>query len=25
PVSHHPANSDGFGALARRIAGRSLG
>jgi NTE family protein len=25
PVSHHPANDDGFGALARRIAGRSLG
>jgi NTE family protein len=25
PVSHHPANDDGIGALARRIAGRSLG
>ena len=25
PVSHHPANEDGIGALARRIAGRSLG
>jgi NTE family protein len=25
PVSHHPANGDGIGALARRIAGRSLG
>ncbi len=25
PVSHHPANNDGIGALARRIAGRSLG
>jgi NTE family protein len=25
PVSHHPANADGIGALARRIAGRSLG
>ncbi|OBG30103.1 patatin-like phospholipase family protein [Mycobacterium sp. 852002-51057_SCH5723018] len=25
PVSHHSANDDGFGALARRIAGRSLG
>jgi NTE family protein len=25
PVSHHPANDDGLGALARRIAGRSLG
>ncbi|SON63582.1 putative NTE family protein [Mycobacterium simulans] len=25
PVSHHPATEDGFGALARRIAGRSLG
>jgi NTE family protein len=25
PVSHHPANEDGLGALARRIAGRSLG
>ncbi|BBZ52693.1 patatin-like phospholipase family protein [Mycobacterium heidelbergense] len=24
PVSHHPANDDGVGALARRIAGRSL-
>ncbi|OBI18038.1 esterase [Mycobacterium sp. E2327] len=25
PVSHHPADDDGIGALARRIAGRSLG
>ncbi len=25
PVSHHPANNDGFAALARRIAGRSMG
>jgi NTE family protein len=25
PVSHHSANEDGLGALARRIAGRSLG
>ncbi len=25
PVSHHPADDAGFGALARRIAGRSLG
>jgi NTE family protein len=25
PVSHHAANDDGLGALARRIAGRSLG
>jgi NTE family protein len=25
PVSHHSANKDGLGALARRIAGRSLG
>jgi NTE family protein len=25
PVSHHPADHDGIGALARRIAGRSLG
>ncbi len=25
PVSHHPANDDGIGALARRIAGRSMG
>jgi NTE family protein len=25
PVSHHPCNDDGIGALARRIAGRSLG
>src|SRR5947209_12271748 len=25
PVSHHPANDDGIGALSRRIAGRSLG
>jgi NTE family protein len=25
PVSHHLANDDGIGALARRIAGRSLG
>jgi NTE family protein len=25
PVSHHSANDDGLGALARRIAGRSLG
>jgi NTE family protein len=25
PVSHHPVNDDGIGALARRIAGRSLG
>ncbi|WP_204803306.1 patatin-like phospholipase family protein [Mycobacterium riyadhense] len=25
PVSHHPATEDGFGALARRIAGRSIG
>jgi NTE family protein len=25
PISHHPANDDGIGALARRIAGRSLG
>jgi NTE family protein len=25
PVSHHPANGDGIAALARRIAGRSLG
>ncbi len=25
PVSHHPANDDGIAALARRIAGRSLG
>ncbi|OBG84604.1 esterase [Mycobacterium sp. E3298] len=25
PVSHHPADADGIGALARRIAGRSLG
>jgi NTE family protein len=25
PISHHPADDDGIGALARRIAGRSLG
>lgn len=25
PVSHHPADGDGIAALARRIAGRSLG
>ncbi|MCV7104005.1 cyclic nucleotide-binding and patatin-like phospholipase domain-containing protein [Mycobacterium palustre] len=25
PVSHHPADHDGVGALARRIAGRSMG
>jgi NTE family protein len=25
PVSHHPADDDGIGGLARRIAGRSLG
>ncbi|OBH07679.1 MULTISPECIES: patatin-like phospholipase family protein [unclassified Mycobacterium] len=25
PVSHHAADNDGIGALARRIAGRSLG
>jgi NTE family protein len=25
PISHHAANDDGLGALARRIAGRSLG
>jgi len=25
PVSHHPADNDGFGAVARRIAGRSMG
>jgi NTE family protein len=25
PVSHHPADDDGIGAVARRIAGRSLG
>ncbi|OBA69262.1 esterase [Mycobacterium sp. 1554424.7] len=25
PVSHHPADDDGIGALSRRIAGRSLG
>jgi hypothetical protein len=25
PLSHHPANDTGFGAIARRIAGRSLG
>jgi NTE family protein len=25
PLSHHPANDDGIAALARRIAGRSLG
>ncbi|KAA1243010.1 patatin-like phospholipase family protein, partial [Mycobacterium simiae] len=25
PVSHHPANDDGIAALARRIAGRSIG
>ena len=25
PVSHHPADDGGIGALARRIAGRSLG
>ncbi|OBI50215.1 patatin-like phospholipase family protein [Mycobacterium sp. E796] len=25
PVSHHPADDDGIAALARRIAGRSLG
>ena len=25
PVSHHRADDDGFGALARRIAGRSMG
>ncbi|OBI88971.1 patatin-like phospholipase family protein [Mycobacterium sp. 1245805.9] len=25
PISHHPADADGIGALARRIAGRSLG
>ncbi|OBG77600.1 patatin-like phospholipase family protein [Mycobacterium sp. E3305] len=25
PVSHHPADDDGIGALARRITGRSIG
>lgn len=25
PISHHPANDDGIAALARRIAGRSVG